>query len=209
MTDAPKSPAEYGLDRPTRITLGVGEEASRTARTLRFGKAVPDKKGVYVQREGDGAVLLVEDELWKAIPASAMALRDKTVFAYDRGKLERVELESPKGKVALALQDGKWRITAPVALRADEGAMSQVLFKARDLRAREFVAEDAKRLAAYGLDKPQIRLSVWEKERQGAEDPAPGARPREGSRLRDRRSARAPPAWRRSTRRRSRTSRAA
>jgi hypothetical protein len=164
VTDAPKSPAEYGLDRPTRITLGVGEEASRTARTLRFGKAVPDKKGVYVQREGDSTVLLVEDELWKTIPASAMALRDKTVFVYDRGKLERVELESPKGKVALALQDGKWRITAPVALRADEGAMSQVLFKARDLRARDFVAEDAKRLAAYGLDKPQIRISVWEKE---------------------------------------------
>jgi hypothetical protein len=164
VTDAPKNPAEYGLDRPTRITLGVGEEASRTARTLRFGKAVPDKKGVYVQREGDGAVLLAEDELAKAVPASPTALRDKTVFVYDRGKLERVELESPKGKVALALQDGKWRITAPVTLRADEGAMSQVLFKARDLRAREFVAEDAKRLGAYGLDKPQIRISVWEKE---------------------------------------------
>ena len=164
VTDAPKSPAEYGLDRPTRITLGVGEEASRTARTLRFGKTAPDKKGVYVQREGDSTVLLVEDELWKAVPASATALRDKTIFVYDRGKLERVELESPKGKVALALQDGKWRITAPVALRADEGAVSQVLFKARDLRARDFVAEDAKRLAAYGLDKPQIRVSVWEKE---------------------------------------------
>ena len=164
VTDAPKTPAEYGLDRPTRVTLGVGEDASRTVRTLRFGKAVPEKKGVYAQREGDSAVLLVDEELWKAIPTSAMALRDKTVFAYDRGKLERVELESPKGKVALALQDGKWRITAPVALRADEGAMSQVLFKARDLRAKEFVAEDAKRLAAYGLDKPQVRLSVWEKD---------------------------------------------
>jgi hypothetical protein len=164
VTDTPKSPAEYGLDRPTRVTLVVGEAASRTARTLRFGKAVVEKKGVYAQREGDGTVLLVEEELWKSIPASAMALRDKTIFAYDQGKLERVELESPKGKVALALQDGKWRITAPVMLRADESAVSQLLFRARDLRARDFVAEDAKRLAAYGLDKPAIRLSVWEKE---------------------------------------------
>jgi Domain of unknown function (DUF4340) len=168
VTDTPKSLAEYGLDRPTRITLGVGEEASRTTRTLRFGKAMPDKKAVYVQREGETAILLVDDELWKAIPTSAVAFRDKTVFAYDRGTVERVELESPKGTVTLALQDGKWRITAPVALRADESAMSQVLFKARDLRARDFVAEDAKRLAAYGLDKPQIRLSVWEK---GAKEP--------------------------------------
>ena len=168
VTDTPKSLAEYGLDRPARITLGVGEEASRTTRTLRFGKAMPDKKAVYVQREGEAGILLVDDELWKAIPTSAVAFRDKTVFAYDRGTVERVELESPKGTVTLALQDGKWRITAPVALRADESATSQVLFKARDLRARDFVAEDAKRLAAYGLDKPQIRLSVWEK---GAKEP--------------------------------------
>ena len=47
-------------------------------------------------------------------PRLGGSLRDKTVFSYDRGKLERVEIESPKGKVALALQDGKWRITAPV-----------------------------------------------------------------------------------------------
>jgi hypothetical protein len=164
VTDTPKNLGEYGLDHPTRVTLGMGEEASRTTRTLRLGKAVPDKKGIYAQREGDSAVLLVDEDLGRSVPTSAIAFRDKTVFAYDRSKLERAELESPKGKVALALQDGKWRITAPVALRADEGAMSQVLFRARDLRAKEFVAEDAKRLAAYGLDKPQIRITVWEKD---------------------------------------------
>jgi hypothetical protein len=161
---AGKQPADYGLDRPTQLTLAVGEEASRTTRTLRFGKVLPDKKAVYAQREGESGVLLVEEELWKAIPMSAAAFRDKTVFDYDRSKVERVELESPKGKVSLALQEGKWRITAPAALRADEAATGEMLFKARDLRALDFVAEDAKRLAAYGLDKPRVRLSVWEKE---------------------------------------------
>ena len=164
VADAGKRPADYGLDRPTQVTLVVGEEASRTTRTLRFGRVLPDRKGVYAQREGESGVLLVEEDLWKAVPTGAAALRDKTLFTYDRGKVERIELESPRGKVALALQDGKWHITAPVALRADEGAMSEVLFKARDLRAQDFVAEDAKRLSAYGLDKPQVRLSVWEKE---------------------------------------------
>jgi hypothetical protein len=159
-----KAPAEYGLDRPTRLTLEVGEGATRTTRTLRFGKALPDKKGVYAQREGEPGLLVVEEDLWTAVPTSAAALRDKAVFAYDRGKLERVEVESPKGKIALAVQDGKWRITAPSALRGDDGAVSEWLFKARDLRAREFVTDDGKRLAPYGLDKPQIRLAVWEKD---------------------------------------------
>jgi hypothetical protein len=73
-------------------------------------------------------------------------------------------VESPKGKVALALDGGAWRITAPVELRADESAANALLGRARDLKAQEFVAEAPDRLAAYGLDRPQVRLTVWEKE---------------------------------------------
>jgi hypothetical protein len=160
----PRGPADYGLDRPLRLTLWIGEEKDRAARTLRLGKAVPDKKAVYAQREGDATWLLVDEELLKGIPISATALRDKSVFTYDRAKLERVELESPKGRVALTLDSGAWRITAPQSLRADDTAANALLEKARELRAREFVAEDARRLTAFGLDRPEVRLSVWEKD---------------------------------------------
>ena len=160
VTDAPKNLAEYGLDRPTRVTLGMGEEASRTTRTLRLGKPVPEKKGIYAQREGDSGVLLVDEDLGRSVPTSAMAFRDKTIFAYDRSKLERVELDSPKGKVALALQDGKWRIR-PGAW-ADEGHEPGALQGARPAGATSWPR--TRRPAAYGLDKPQIRLTVWEKE---------------------------------------------
>lgn len=167
-TEAPKGPDPYGLDRPLALTLWLGEEKERSAKTLRLGKPIPAKKTVYAQREGDPTVFTVEEDLLKAVPTSPTALREKTVFAYDRGKLERVELESPKGKLALAMDAGAWKITAPTALKADEGAVNDLLFKARDLRAKEFVAEDAKTPARWGLDRPQVRLSVWEK---GAKEP--------------------------------------
>src|SRR5262249_41762445 len=122
------------------------------------------KKTVYAQREGEPAIFTVDEELVKAVPTSPIALRDKTVFNYDRSKLARIELESPKGKVALAIEGSVWRITAPTALKADEGAMSDFLWKARDLRAKDFVADDSKTLARFGLDHPQVRLSVWEKD---------------------------------------------
>jgi hypothetical protein len=79
-------------------------------------------------------------------------------------KLEKLELESPKGKVALALEGGAWRITAPAALKADENAMSDLLSRARDLRAKDFVADDPKALARAGLDHAPIRLTVREKD---------------------------------------------
>ncbi len=159
-----KGPDPYGLLRPLRLTLWLGEGKDRAAKTLRLGKTVPDKKTVYAQREGDPTVFTVDEELVKTVPSSVTALRDKTVFVYDRGKLERVELESPKGRVTLALEGGAWRVTAPAQLKVDEGAMGDLLWKARDLRARDFVADDAKALARFGLDRPQVRLSVWEKD---------------------------------------------
>jgi hypothetical protein len=161
---ASKTPDPYGLDRALVLTLWVGEEKDRAAKTLRLGKPQPEKKAVYAQREGDATVFTVDEELVKAVPTSASALRDKTLFAYDRSRLERVEVESPEGKVALAMDGGAWKITAPAALKVDENAMSDLLGKARDLRAKEFVAEDHKQLARYGLDQPQVRLSVWEKD---------------------------------------------
>jgi hypothetical protein len=164
VTEAPRGPDPYGLDRPLRLTLWLGEEKDRTAKTLRLGKAIPDKKTVYAQREGEPAVFTVDDTLIAAVPTSVSALRDKTVFAYDRMKLEKLELESPRGKVALALAGGAWRITAPAALQADESAMGDLLFKARDLKAKDFVADDPKALARVGLDRPTVRLSVWEKD---------------------------------------------
>ncbi len=164
VTEAPKTPDAYGLDRPLTVTLWLGEEKERAAKTLRLGKPVPEKKTVYAQREGDPTVFTVDEALVKAVPVSVTALRDKSLFAYDLRRLERVEVESPKGKVALAMEGGAWKITAPASLKADEAAMSDLLWKARDLRAKEFVADDQKQLARYGLDTPQVRLSVWEKE---------------------------------------------
>ncbi|MGH7320900.1 MAG: DUF4340 domain-containing protein, partial [Candidatus Rokuibacteriota bacterium] len=164
VADLPKIPGAYGLDQPLKLVLWLGEEKERVAKTLRFGSPVPDKKAIYAQREGDSTIFLVDEALAKAIPTTATALRAKTVFAYDRDKLERLELESSKGKVALALEGGAWRITAPAPLKADERAMGDVLQKARDLRATEFVADDAKRLAQFGLDRPHVKLTVWEKD---------------------------------------------
>jgi len=164
VAESPATLAEYGLDRPLRLALILGEGKDRAEKGLRIGKTVPEKKAAYAQREGEPGVFLVEDELVKAVPTAPTGLRDKTVFPYERAKVERLEVESPKGKVALTLESGAWKMTAPAALKADEGAVSDLLWKARDLRAKDFVAEDQNRLGAYGLDHPAVRLSVWEKD---------------------------------------------
>src|SRR5438105_5914438 len=71
------SPATYGLDRPLRLTIQTGKDKDRASRTLLVGRTDSTKKGVYAMREGESSVLLLPEEVAKAIPRTVGALRDK------------------------------------------------------------------------------------------------------------------------------------
>ncbi|MBI3029874.1 MAG: DUF4340 domain-containing protein [Candidatus Rokubacteria bacterium] len=157
--EAPRSLVRYGLDRPARVTIFLGKEKDRTSQALLLGKEEPAKQGVYAMRPGESSVLLVGDDVWKALPKTVGALRDKTVVHYDRDKVAGLEVESPRGKVTLAKDGEKWRITAPEPLAADDGEVSSLLFKLREMRAAGFLGEGPGAIDRY-LAKPAVRISL-------------------------------------------------
>jgi Domain of unknown function (DUF4340) len=165
--DAPKSLAPYGLQRPTTVTLWVGKDKDRAARSLLFGSGDKDKKGVYVMRAGEPGVMLVPEEVWAAVPKTVAVLRDKVVLAYQYDKVSRVELEGPRGSVVIEKDGIGWKLTAPEPLKADTGGVNNVLWKIRDLRAAGFLDEDAAAIPRY-LAKPVLTVKVWE---EGVNEP--------------------------------------
>jgi hypothetical protein len=165
--DAPKSLAPYGLQRPTTVTLWVGKDKDRAARSLLFGSGDKDKKGVYVMRAGEPGVMLVPEEVWAAVPKTVAVLRDKVVLAYQYDKVSRVELEGPRGPVVIEKDGIGWKLTAPEPLKADTGGVNNVLWKIRDLRAAGFLDEDAAAIPRY-LAKPVLTVKVWE---EGVNEP--------------------------------------
>ena len=180
--DAPKSLEPFGLDKPVRLDVQTGREKDRATKTLLIGRADPAKKGVYAMRPGESSVLLIPDETWTAVPKNLAVLRDKSVVGFDRDKVTKIEIESPKGTVTIAKDGDRWKITAPQALAADQVEAGAVLFKLRDLRAQAFLTDDASGIPRY-LAKPTVRVNITE---QGASAPrtvllAPSTEKRGGS----------------------------
>ncbi len=167
VAEAPRSLEPFGLDRPVKVSIHTGRDKDRATKTLLFGRGDPAKKGVYAMRAGESAVVVIPDETWAAVPKNVAVLRDKTVVEVERDKVTRLEIESPKGAVTLAQENGRWKITAPEALLADQVEAGAVLFKLRELRAQAFLSEDAAGVPRY-LAKPTVRVTIIE---QGA--PAP------------------------------------
>jgi len=162
-----KSPAAYGLDKPSHLTIWLGKDKDRTSKTLLLGKVDAAKKGVYVQRQGEPEVLLAPSETWDRLPRTVAAARDKVILRYAYDKVERVEIDSPSGTVKLARDGINWNITAPEALKADVGVVNGLLWRIRDLRASGFLDESPGGVARY-LPKPEVTVKIWE---QGAKEP--------------------------------------
>jgi len=167
VADAPASLATYGLDHPASVTIWTGRDKDRASKTLLFGRADLDKKGVYVMRAGEPGVMLAPEDVWTAFPKTVAALRDKVVVAYAYDKANRVELESPKGRVVLERDGTGWKITAPDAVKADAGAVNAMLWSIRDLRASAFLADAAGDLGRF-LKKADVTVKIWE---EGVKDP--------------------------------------
>jgi hypothetical protein len=111
--------------------------------------------------------MLTGEDLWTAFPKTTAVLRDKVVVAYAYDKVKRLEVESPKGQVAIERDGTGWKVAAPEALKADPGAVNGLLWRVRDLRSAGFLGDDAKEIARY-LAKPEVTVRIWE---EGAKEP--------------------------------------
>ena len=159
VAESPPTLAPYGLDRPLRVTIHTGKDKERASRTLLLGRADADRKGTYAMREGGSTVFLLPDDVATALPRNVAVLRNKQLVDYDRDKVTKLDIDSPRGAVTLTREDGRWRIVAPQALPADQTEAGAMLVKLRDVRAVGFLTDDASGIPRY-LPKPEVRVTL-------------------------------------------------
>lgn len=157
--DKPASLKMVGLDPPRgeiRLTLDGGTEA-----TLLLGeREKKEKGGVYARRSGEEQVLVLKETFLKEIPKQVADLRDRTLLALDREKVDTIELETPKGRTVLSKAEDTWGIKEPEEASADQGMINDLLWDLTTTRVKEFVDDDAKTLKPYGLDAPPVTVRL-------------------------------------------------
>lgn len=80
-------------------------------------------------------------------------------------QMQKVEIRRPDGETTvLEMKSGKWRITAPQPLAADEESSSSLVSSAATLSADRVVEEKASDLSLYGLAKPGAEVTITKKD---------------------------------------------
>ncbi len=167
--DAPADLGKYGLGNP-RLTVTVASGADGAgAQTLLVGAETTEgtQKQVYAKRADQPTVYALGEWSFRTLSKTAGQFRDKTVLGFDPARVGRAVLERKDGgNVTLARADGGWRIEGAEAKKPKDTVITSFLADVRELRGSDVAAEPARDLKPFGLDTPDLRVTLTDKENQ-------------------------------------------
>ncbi len=158
-TDAPGDDLSH-LDQPLWKVRFTNDKAATQA--LHVGAAVPLSGGAktYVRPAGQNKTYVVGVDLAAKLAEPIRQYRDKTIWDLGRDKIVKVAIEGAAAWQLHRDKDGEWGLIGEILSPADAEEVKKLLDKIKRIEADEFVADDPKDLAPFGLGKGQRRLIV-------------------------------------------------
>lgn len=151
----------YGLAEP-RGTVTIFTADDKNGQLLQIG-TVPEKEKeqIYVRFAPRSFVFAVPKAIESVLNSKPNDLRDRHLVRFDSNQLDRVTIDAPgKTKTVLARKGESWTI----ASRKDEPANAAEARRLMDTLSNEqvtkFVEDVSSDLPKYGLDKPQLTVTL-------------------------------------------------
>lgn len=145
--------ARYGLE-PARVDVSFRVKGQKEPRRILFGDKAPASGELYAMLPGQKRVFLVQSFVESTFNKDTFALRDKTILAFEREKVDRLTLTRDGSSTVFAKQGDNWSIVEPFAGRADFGTVEGTVERLASGRMQSIVEPAATDLKKYGLDRP-------------------------------------------------------
>ena len=157
----PPDAKEYGLETP-RIEVDFKSGGGKPSGRLLLGEKNSTGGNLYARRNDDKRVVLVAQYHESSLNKSTFDLRDKSIVKLDREKVDGLDTAFDDKSVALSKSGSDWKITRPLATRADGSAVEGVLGRLEGAQMKSIATESATAadLKKYGLDKPAVTVNV-------------------------------------------------
>jgi hypothetical protein len=156
--EKPADMKQYGLE-PARIEVAFRVKDQKDFRRLLIGEKTPTGGDLYAKTLDQSRVFLISSYLDSTFNKNAFNLRDKAILKFDREKADTVEIAGAF-PIQFTRQGTEWRISKPLAARADYAAVEGLVTRLSSAQMQQIVAPEATDLRQYGLDNPPSRIDV-------------------------------------------------
>ena len=151
----------FGLAEPREaITLFTKDD--KQGQLLQIG-GIPQKTKdqVYVRSASRGFVYTLPKKIEEVLNTRPDDLRDRHLVRIDTNILDRITIDAPsKGKIVLARKNENWTIASHNNVPGNSGEIRRLIDTLQNEQVTKFVEDVASNLPKYGLDKPQLRLTL-------------------------------------------------
>jgi hypothetical protein len=157
--ESPKDLAPFGL-APPRVEIAFRATGDKEPRRLLLGAKTPTGGDMYAKLPHEARVFLVSGFLDSTFDRSTFDLRDKAVLKVDRDKVDGLEVRAASQTLGFAKSADAWKMTAPIAARADFGAVEGLLGRIANGQMKSIADAEGSDLKKYGLDKPEYTVTL-------------------------------------------------
>jgi hypothetical protein len=155
----PKDLKQYGLAQP-RVDVGFTSAGDKAMRHLFIGDKTATGSDLYAKLQDDKKVFLISGYLDTTFNRTAFDLRDKTILKFDRNQADSVQVVTSDRTIEMAKTGEEWKISKPVEARGDYGSIEGLIGRMQSTQMKSVVTPEAKDLKEYGLDKPDVKMTV-------------------------------------------------
>lgn len=151
--------ADYGLQTP-REKLAVTDNKGKTTEFL-FGNETAIEGKVYLQVTGGGDVFVVNDDLKKLLQKDVNSWRDHRLTNLIATDVTKLVVKNPAGEIELQRDADHWKLVKPLAARADDAKVNDLVSQVATLNIKSFVADDKADAGSYGLAEPRGTVTLF------------------------------------------------
>jgi hypothetical protein len=151
----------YGLAEP-RGAITLFAQGEKQGQLLQIG-AVPDKQKdqIYVRFAPRGFVYTLPKKIEEILNTKPDDLRDRHLVRIETNILDRITIDAPgRQKTVLARKDENWMIASRNNAPANSNEVRRLIDSLQNEKVTKFVEDVASNLSQYGLDKPQLQLTL-------------------------------------------------
>lgn len=152
-----QSLADYGLDNPSIILKYYSGERETV---LKVGSPTQMGRRLYVLHPNSNEILVVGQSLMESLILDTDDLRRQRIFDIPSFEINTLAFQEGERRVRMAREGSEWKIEAPIQAQADTELTEDLMNLLTSLRAIRLFQADPQDLSAYGLDNPEMRLTL-------------------------------------------------
>lgn len=172
ISETPEGLENYGLKDPAATATATLKDG--TSKTVYLGDRVPGGSSYYFMVDGDKKIYTISAADGNHFEYKLSDIRRKNVFSMEPENIRYIKIVKD-GNVLIELNqdakspseaekfgDNSWVMEKPYSMPyyGDENKIGPLLESLVSLSVEDFVEDDPKDLAKYGLDKPHMQLAI-------------------------------------------------